>query len=327
MIDSGVDWVRVGVGMTLADLDAALAQTGRYYPPAPTFNGAFIGGTVATNAAGAATFKYGTTRNWVRGITVVLATGDVLDVERGITRAHADGHFDVVLGDRTVRVPVPAYRMPNVPKVSAGYFAAPEMDLIDLFVGAEGTLGVMTEVTLRVRPSRPAWCLAFVPFADRTMALQVVRMLREAARQTWSTGPPQDPRGLDVSAIEHIDARCLALLRDDGADRRTGVAWPDDTTMALIVTLELPAGTTSQQAFEDIGRAGEAGAPETPLGRFCRLLDRAGVMDDVQIAVPAMSRAPSRCWHCAKPSRPRSIHASAWRKRPLIGASKRPRPI
>jgi D-lactate dehydrogenase (cytochrome) len=130
---------------------------------------------------------------------------------------------------------------------------------------------------------RPAWCLAFVPFTDRTTALRVVQTLREAAHETWQT---QDPRGLDVSAIEHIDARCLALLREDGADRRTGVAWPDGTAMALIVTLELPAGTTSQQAFDDIGRAGEPGAAETPLGRFCHLLDKAGVMDDVQIAVP-----------------------------------------
>jgi D-lactate dehydrogenase (cytochrome) len=283
MIDSGADWVRVGAGMTLADLDAALAQTGRYYPPAPTFNGAFVGGTVATNAAGAATFKYGTTRNWVRAMTVVLATGDVLDIERGAARAHADGHFEVVFGDRTVRVPVPTYRMPKVPKVSAGYFAAPEMDLIDLFVGAEGTLGVITEVTLRVRPSRPAWCLAFVPFSDRTTALHFVRTLRETAHHTWQT---HDPRGLDVSAIEHMDARCLALLREDGADRRTGVTWPDGTAMALVVTLELPASTSSQQAFDDIGRAGDPGAPDSPLGRFCQLLDQAGVMDDVQSAVP-----------------------------------------
>ncbi len=66
---------------------------GRYYPPAPTFTGAFVGGTVATNAAGAATFKYGTTRDWVQALTVVLPTGDALDVHRGATRAHPDGYF------------------------------------------------------------------------------------------------------------------------------------------------------------------------------------------------------------------------------------------
>src|SRR6267143_360911 len=85
------DWVRVQAGVTLAELDAALAAAGKYYPPAPTFMGAFVGGTVATNAAGAATFKYGTTRDWVRALTVVLPGGDVLDIERGATRAHPDG--------------------------------------------------------------------------------------------------------------------------------------------------------------------------------------------------------------------------------------------
>src|SRR6185436_951751 len=103
-----------------------------------------------TNAAGAATFKYGTTRDWVEALTVVLASGDVLDIERGQVRADASGGFDVDLSSRSVHVMVPRYRMPALPKLSAGYFAAPEMDLIDLFIGSEGTLGVVTAATLRV---------------------------------------------------------------------------------------------------------------------------------------------------------------------------------
>jgi len=49
----------------------------------------------------------------------------VLDIDRGAVHAHADGYFEVILGSGTVRVPVPRYRMPDVPKLSAGYFAAP----------------------------------------------------------------------------------------------------------------------------------------------------------------------------------------------------------
>src|ERR1700674_2983936 len=150
----GADSVRVQAGVTMAELDRELEPAGRYYPPAPTFTGAFVGGTVATNAAGAATFKYGPTRDWVRALTVVLPCGAVLDVERGTTRAHADGYFELRVADRTVRIDVPRYRMPPVPKLSAGYFAAPEMDLIDLFIGSEGTLGIVTAVTLRVLPVR-----------------------------------------------------------------------------------------------------------------------------------------------------------------------------
>ena len=267
----GDDWVRVQAGVTLAELDAALAAAGKYYPPAPTFMGAFVGGTVATNAAGAATFKYGTTRDWVRALTIVLPNGDVLDIDRSAT--HASGEFEIGTHDRTIRVPVPRYRMPNVPKCSAGYFAAPDMDLIDLFIGSEGTLGIVTAVTLRVLPVRPAQCLAFVPFADRRAALMLVRALREAA-------------DLPVIAIEHMDARCLALLREDGIDRLQGVPIPAAAAIALLVTLELPADTTAEGAYDDIGRAREASAPDTPLVSFCRTLDRAGVLDEVEIAVP-----------------------------------------
>jgi D-lactate dehydrogenase (cytochrome) len=280
-IDS--DHARVQAGTTLAALDAALEPLGRYYPPAPTFTGAFVGGTIATNAAGAATFKYGTTRDWVRALTIVLPTGDVLDVERGSIFAHSDGSFEIVLRDRTIAVPVPTYRMPGVPKVSAGYFAAPHMDLIDLFVGAEGTLGIVTEVTLRLLPSRPATCLAFVPFRDRTTALAFVTRLRDQAPEAWST---RGARGLNISAIEHMDQRCLELLHEDGIDAATGVSWPPDTVIALLVTLELRPDTRTEDAFAEIGFATDADAPDTPLVRFCRALADAAVLDDVAIAVP-----------------------------------------
>jgi D-lactate dehydrogenase (cytochrome) len=283
ILDSGDDWIRVEAGVTLVDLDAALAKLGKHYPPVPTFTGAFTGGVVATNAAGAATFKYGTTRDWVRALTIVLANGEVLDIERGRTIAHADGYFEIVLSDRVARVPVPRYRMPQVPKTSAGDFAAPGMDLIDLFIGSEGTLGVIIDVTLRVLAVRPSLCLAFVPFDTRDAALRFVTRLRDAARETWRTG---DPRGMDVSAIEHMDARCLAVLREDGADRANGVSIPAAATMALLVTLELPQEMTATRAFDEIGRVREAGAPDTPLIRFCRALDEAAVLDQVEIAVP-----------------------------------------
>ena len=83
-----------------------------------------------------------------------------------------------------------------------------------------------------------------------------------------------------------MDARCLALLREDGVDRQQGVTWPDGTALALLVTLELPPGTDAARAFDEIGRARDVEAPDTPLVRFCRALDAAGVLDDVEVAVP-----------------------------------------
>ena len=283
----GAEFVRVGPGVTIAALDEALAQAGLYYPPGPTFTGAFIGGTVATNAAGAATFKYGATRNWVEGLTVVLPTGDVLDLERGAVQAHPDGFFELELAAGLVRVPLPTYPMPKVAKLSAGYFAAPEMDLIDLFIGSEGTLGVVTSITLRVLPRRPAFCLALVPFRDRRRALSLVRHLRETAIGTWRA---HDDRGVDVSAIEHMDARSLALVREDRIDTLTGVSLGADVATALLVVLELSSETTAGLAFEQIGRAQDADAPDTPLVRFCRMLGAAGVLDEVEIAVPGDER-------------------------------------
>jgi D-lactate dehydrogenase (cytochrome) len=293
VLEVGDNRVRVQAGVTLAALDEALEPAGRCYPPAPTFSGASIGGTVATNAAGAATFKYGTTRQWVEALTVVLPAGDVLDVVRGEVRAHAEGYFDIEGASGSVRVPIPQYRMPSVPKLAAGYFAAPAMDLIDLFIGAEGTLGIVTEITLRVLTERPARCLAFVPFATRDAALAFVRQLRDATMATWRN---RDADGIDAAAIEHMDARCLSLLREDGADRANGVVAPDGTAIALLVTLDLPSGTTSEQAFDDIGRARETGGAATPLVRFCRLLDAAGVLDAVEIAVPGDRPRAAQLW-------------------------------
>ena len=279
----GPDRVRAQAGVPLAALDDALKAVGRSYPPTPTFMGAFVGGVVSTNAAGAATFKHGSTRQWVEALTVVLATGEVLDVERGVTRAHRDGYFDLLLTRGVVRVPVPSYRMPVVAKLSAGYFAEPGMDLIDLFIGSEGTLGVVTEVTFRVRPIRPPTCHVLVTFDSRARALAFVGRLREAAMRTWQTG---DPCGIDVAAVEHMDARCLALLREDGIDRRHQVDLPTDAAIALLLTLELPAGTSAEQAFEEIGRASDTDAADAPLTRLTVLLAEHGVLDRATIAVP-----------------------------------------
>jgi D-lactate dehydrogenase (cytochrome) len=317
ILEIGQGSVRVEAGVTLADLDAALADLGKYYPPVPTFMGAFVGGIVATNAAGAATFKYGTTRDWVEALTVVLASGDVLDIERGRVRADAAGGFDVELSGRTARVSVPRYRMPALPKLSAGYYAAPGMDLIDLFIGSEGTLGVVTEVKLRVLSERPATCLVFAPFPERQAALAFVRRLRDAARRTWESG---DPAGLDVSAIEHMDARCLGLLREDGADRQSGVPIPDATDTALLITLELPPAMTAERAFDDIGRAREADAPDTPLVRFCRALDAAGVLDAVEIAVPG-DRARAAQLLALREAVPAAVNARIGRAKQDVDAS------
>jgi D-lactate dehydrogenase (cytochrome) len=177
--------------------------------------------------------------------------------------------------------------MPPVPKLSAGYFAAPGMDLIDLFIGSEGTLGIVTAVTLRVLPVRPAMCVALAPFSTEAQALRFTGALREAAHVAWRT---RSDLGVDVSAIEYMDARSLDIVREDGADAMNGVRLPAGSGAALLVTLELPSGTGAAEAFEQIGRAGA----DTPLARFCAMLAEAQVFDDVEIAVPGDSARMSQ---------------------------------
>lgn len=282
------DRVVAGPGVTLAALDVALAAAGRWYPPAPTFLGATVGGVIATNAAGAATFKYGTTRDWVQAVTVVLPGGrDVLDLRRGDVRAHRDGYFELELRDRRVRLEVPPYRLPDVPKISAGYHAAPAMDLVDLFVGAEGTLGVITSATLRVAPRRPAVALALVTCPSLAAGLRVVAALRARSQAAWRGASPS---GLDACAIEHMDRRSLTLLREDGVDRICDVGIPADSALALLITLELPPDLTAAAAYGDIAGALDAGAPETALTSFCRLLAAEGLLDRTEIALPGDRR-------------------------------------
>ena len=313
IVTLGAGEVTVEPGVPLAVLQEALRGAGAWYPPVPTFDGACAGGVAATNAAGAATFKYGTTRDWVRRLTVVLGTGDVLDLVRGETRAHPDGYFEVLTSRGVRHVPVPSYRMPHVPKCSAGYFAAPGMDFIDLFVGSEGTLGVITAVTFAIVAPAPRTALVWVPVESERSAIALAGALRDADRRT----------GLDVAAIEHLDARSLAIVREDGVARRHNVPVPVGAAVALLVQVEWPAGAepTAAEAYADIAAAlddveaeddddGDGddehghedqnrdpargrptpGTGDSQLARLCRLLADAGVLDDSELALPSDTR-------------------------------------
>ena len=289
IVTAGSGGVTAQAGVPIAELQDALARCDAWYPPVPTFEGACIGGTAATNAAGAATFKYGATRDWIRGLKVVLADGSLVELHRGEHRAHPDGYFELHCPGAVRRIPLPGYRMPDVPKRSAGYFARPGMDAVDLFIGSEGTLGFITEVTCEVVSPRPEICLVWLTVPDEAGALALVAALRREAQATWRS---RDPRGLDVAAVEHLDRRSLELVREDGADRRQGVDVSADAAVALLVQLELPPGAapTSGAAYEQIGGALAPGAPDTPLVRLCRMLDRAGVLDRAEIALPGERR-------------------------------------
>jgi D-lactate dehydrogenase (cytochrome) len=286
-VDPRAGLVRAGAGQTLEGLQAALAEHGLWLPPAPTYLGATVGGAVATNAAGAATFKYGTMRDWVHGLRLVLASGERLELTRGQVQADADGTFTLETARGRTIVPVPPIRMPDVPKRSAGYFAAPGMDLVDLFVGSEGTLGIVCEVTLRVATRPAGVCWALVPLSDEPAAIALAAALRAASQHTWAAG---DPAGIDVSAIEHLDQRSLEILREDGVDRRHHVRLPPGAGAVLLVQIELPASSLTRDLWTDLAGALDLHAADTPLVRFCRLLHAHGALDEAEIVLPGDAR-------------------------------------
>ena len=262
--------VRAGAGVPLTELQRVVGAHGFYYPPVPTFDGAFVGGTIATNAAGAATFKYGSTRQWVEALTLVLADGSLLELRRGEITASPDGAFELQNeSGSTVRVPVPSYQMPAVPKLSAGYFAHPQMDLVDLFIGSEGTLAIVVDATLRVIPM-PRRSVALVMCESDQQALKVTAALRREATASWRGEGP-----LDVSAIEYIDGRALAKTPDE-AFERAGVVRPNPASAALLVQIEIP------------------GDDDHALQRLTEVLATCGVDDVPYFAAPGDERGGRR---------------------------------
>ena len=287
VLEIGHGFVRAQAGVTLDRLEATLNAAGWTYPPFPTWTAATVGGIVSTNAAGPATFKHGVTRDWVLALNLVLPSGDVLELTRGDAVVAEDGRVAIETPSGDLVLHVPDLPLPDVPKRSAGYHCAQGMDLIDLFVGAEGTLGILTEVTLRTVPHASRTARAMVPVAAEPAAIAFVRALRQASHSTWRR---RDPDGIDVAAIEHLDRRSLELLKEDCVHRRERFGYPATASVVLFVDLDLPATMTAEAAWAQVEGALESGGPDGPVARFCRLAAEHGLLEDAEIAMPDDAR-------------------------------------
>lgn len=190
-------------GTSLAELNAYLAANhpGLAFPVDPTETSASLGGMVSTNAGGARSYRFGAMREWVHALTIELASGRTLQLMRGRERAE-DGVLCLDDGGTPRRLEIAPIAKPAI-KNAIGYGFSAEGDAIDLWIGAEGTLGVVSEVTVRL-----AWQdegrLGMLQFFDRVAeGFAFVVALRAA-------------RHLKVTAIEFLDARSHALAHESG---------------------------------------------------------------------------------------------------------------
>lgn len=174
--------VVVEPGVVYADLEKVLAPYGYFFPPDPASSSVCtIGGNVATNAGGIRGAKYGTTRDYVLGLQVVLPDGRV--IRTGSTCM----------------------------KSSSG------LDLTRLFVGSEGVLGVITEITLKISPKPLSSKIGIAFFSSLTEATRSVIEIMHY--------------GVIPSALELIDENSIRVLREEG-----GMALPPVKAMILIET-------------------------------------------------------------------------------------------
>jgi D-lactate dehydrogenase (cytochrome) len=198
-----------------------------FYPPDPTERTAKLSGTVATNASGARSFKYGQTRDYVYGLRIVLVDGTVLQVSRGDFISTPDKGFVIQKSDGSITVPIPVYKEPGVKNV-AGYYINNPMDFIDYFIGSEGTLGVISEVELKL-VRRPEFILGGVAFFSAEKgALEFIENIRRI-----KTSPD---RRLDPSVLEYLDDRALNILRiKRSREGSTSVipSFPQDATACI----------------------------------------------------------------------------------------------
>jgi glycolate oxidase len=180
-------------GVVYGDLEKALAAFGFFFPPDPASGKVCtIGGNAATNAGGIRGAKYGVTRDYVLSLQVVLPDGRVLRTGSGCIKS------------------------------ASGY------DLTRLFVGSEGTLGVITEITLKISPKPLAFTTSLAMFASLRDAGQAVSDIMHS--------------GIVPSVLEVFDTNAVHVLRE-----RTSISLPEGQAMILA---ETDGYTPGESAFQ-----------------------------------------------------------------------------
>ncbi|NQU44928.1 FAD-binding oxidoreductase [bacterium] len=192
---------------SLKTLAALKLEPPHFFPPDLTEVTASVGGMAATNASGARSFHYGPTRPHIRGLRLALADGSGGWLRRGEQFASGRTFSLRFEGSVAIEGALPRYEMPDV-KNAAGYYVHDNMDLLDLFIGSEGTLGVATELELALRPA-PFFRWGFTSFfPDESAAIRYVRAVRGESVDDIEPAPVRPV------SIEFFNHSALDLLRE-----------------------------------------------------------------------------------------------------------------
>lgn len=204
-------------GVILGDLQKAVETEGLFYPPDPTEWSCQIGGTVATNASGARSFKYGATRDFVERLNVVLASGEEIVIRRGEFVADETGSVSV----GSLKFKTPSYERPNVRKNVSGYFNAEPLDAIDLFIGSEGTLGVITEIELRLIDKPKEFFSGIVFFENEADLLAFVSEVKDRSISNFRS---EISDSIGASLVEYFDSNALKFISEKFPETPTEMA-------------------------------------------------------------------------------------------------------
>ena len=227
---------------SLAALDALRAAPEQFFPTDPTETTASLGGMAACNASGARSYRYGALRPHVTALRCVLADGRTVALRRG--QCFADGlHFTLPTEEGgAVEGVLPSYEVPCT-KNASGYYVAPDMDLLDIFVGSDGTLGVLTELELELLPvPKMDWGVTvFLP--DEESACRYAEAVREQVDC--------------AAAIEYFDPGALDILRERKAQGGVFATLPDLTVAqsgaAVFTELHCDNEAVTMAALETLG--------------------------------------------------------------------------
>lgn len=266
-LDTRSGAVTVEPGVNYGKLQQTLQTHGRFLPPFPaSLEYSTLGGAIANNAAGEKTLKYGSIRNFVDGLRVVLSNGEVIETRR-LSKREISKKMGLSTFEGEVYRALDALIEENqdiiqslsldVSKNSAGYDLASvkdkngSFDLTPLIVGSQGTLGIVTEATIATEPYNPSTTLIAAYMDDLKQAKDIVIELR---------------KGETPAAIEVVDQHLLNFIQQSNPNQLKDVIQPPFPKLVMLIEFDDASGKQQNKLVK----------------RATKILDKHGVKNQVE---------------------------------------------